>query len=169
MKKTTKLIAMLTVMTLLSGLAAAAFAEDRIFTSPVFSIPKDRVIAVLNPEPEPEPEPQPEVTEPEPEPEPEKPAKEEKPAEPAKPAGPVERKVKIYSSRKDTTYRDEFIYLTSELIGFGNADVHFQWQVDRNDGAGWQDVKDANGPTHTFVATKETVLYNWRLIVTTDD
>ena len=43
MKKSTKMIAMLTVMALLIGLLAAAIADDKIFTSSVFKIPKNRI------------------------------------------------------------------------------------------------------------------------------
>jgi FtsZ-interacting cell division protein ZipA len=255
MKKTMKLIAMLTVITLLTGLLAVAIADDKIYTSPTFKIPKDRVVILPDPEPEPEasieegtePEEQPaeepaeepapetpaeEETEPteqpveesapetpieeetEPaeqpveEPAPEKPAKtEQKPAEepapetpteeetepaeqpveeptaeepvseepaetenkPAEKPAAVERKVLISSSRKDTVIRDQFITLYSELVGFEGLTPHYQWQVDRGDGNGWVDVEGATGATHSFVARPDTILYNWRLIVTVDE
>ena len=63
----------------------------------------------------------------------------------------------------------EIIELTSQLIGFGDADVHYQWQVDRNDGAGWVDAEDGNRWKYTFLADRFTVMYNWRLIVTVDE
>ena len=43
MMKSMKLIAMLTVIVLLTGLAAIAAADDRIYTSSAFSIPEDRI------------------------------------------------------------------------------------------------------------------------------
>ena len=43
MKKSTKLIAMLTVIALLATMAATALADDKLYTSTVFSIPKERV------------------------------------------------------------------------------------------------------------------------------
>ena len=175
MKKSKKLIAMLTVITLLSGLLAVAIADDKIYTSPTFKIPKDRIV-----QPEPEPEtPAEEETEPteepgeepteEPtaEPAPETPA-EEKPEQQAKPET-VERKVIITSSRKDTVIRDQFITLYSQLIGFDDVEPHYQWQVDRGDGNGWVDVEGATGATHSFVARPDTILYNWRLLVTVDE
>ena len=213
MKKTTKLIAMLTVITLLTGLLAVAIADDKIYTSPTFKIPKDRVVILPDPEPEPEasieegtdPEEQPAEEpgeEPAEEPAPETPAEEgtepaeqtgeepasetpaeegtepveqpgeepapEKPAETKKPAE-VERKVLISSSRKDTVIRDQFITLYSELVGFEGLEPHYQWQVDRGDGNGWVDVEGATGETHSFVARPDTILYNWRLIVTVDE
>ena len=63
----------------------------------------------------------------------------------------------------------EVIELTSQLIGFGDADIHYQWQVDRNDGAGWVDAEDGNRWKYTFLADRTTVMYNWRLIVTVDE
>lgn len=186
MKKTTKLIAMLTVMTLLTGLLTIAFADDRIYTSPTFKIPKDRVVVLPDPEPEQQPEEQP-AEQPGEEPAPETPAEEgtepaeqpgeepapEKPAEteqkPEEKPAPVERKVLITSSRKDTVIRDQFITLYSQLIGFEGLEPHYQWQVDRGDGNGWVDVEGATGATHSFVARPDTILYNWRLIVTVDE
>ena len=43
MKKSTKLIAMLTVIALVATMAATALADDKLYTSTVFSIPKERV------------------------------------------------------------------------------------------------------------------------------
>lgn len=198
MKKTMKLIAMLTVITLLTGLLAVAIADDKIYTSPTFKIPKDRVVVLPDPEPEtsieegmePEGQPaeeQPAEEQPGEEPAPETPAEEgtepaeqpgeepaaEKPAEtenkPAEEPAPVERKVLITSSRKDTVIRDQFITLYSELVGFDGLEPHYQWQVDRGDGNGWVDVEGATGATHSFVARPDTILYNWRLIVTVDE
>ncbi len=198
MKKTMKLIAMLTVITLLTGLLAVAIADDKIYTSPTFKIPKDRVVVLPDPEPEtsieegtePEGQPaeeQPAEEQPGEEPAPETPAEEgtepaeqpgeepaaEKPAEtenkPAEEPAPVERKVLITSSRKDTVIRDQFITLYSELVGFEGLEPHYQWQVDRGDGNGWVDVEGATGATHSFVARPDTILYNWRLIVTVDE
>ena len=174
MKKSTKLIAMLTVITLLSGLLAVAVADDKIYTSPTFKVPKDRVELPVE-QPEEEPTETPDETE-EPEATPETPAEEgtepeqqEQPDQPEQPEGTVERKVIITSSRKDSVIRDQFITLYSELIGFDDVEPHYQWQVDRGDGNGWVDVEGATGTTHSFVATPETVLYNWRLLISVDE
>ena len=75
----------------------------------------------------------------------------------------------IRSSRRETVTGGEIIELTSRLIGFGDAVVHYQWQVDRNDGAGWVDAEDGNRWKYTFLADRITVMYNWRLIVTVDE
>ena len=86
MKKTMKLIAMLTVITLLTGLLAVAIADDKIYTSPTFKIPKDRVVVLPDPEPETAIE---EGTEPEGQPTEEQPAEEQPGEEPA-PETPAE-------------------------------------------------------------------------------
>ena len=232
MKKTTKLIALLTLVAVLIGLVTLALADDKIYTSPTFKFPKERIISdPLIPEvPEEEPGTEPEVTEepgtepaettepteatepaaeptettepaaepteatepaaepteatepaaepteatepaaepteatePVTEPEPEK--------EPEAPA-PVERKVMIYSSRKEVVTEGDIIELTGALIGFEDVPdeaIAYQWQVDRNDGAGWVDVDGATKWYYKFIANKETILYNWRLIVTVND
>ena len=95
---------------------------------------------------------------------------EEDPEEPVLlPDGSVERKVLIRSSRGDVVIENQLITLTSKLIGFDDVDVHYQWQVDRGDGNGWVDVEGATGADHSFAATKDTILYSWRLIITTDE
>ncbi len=127
MKKSTKMIAMLTVITLLVCILAAAIADDRIFTSEVFSIPKERVEQTILQQPGED------------------------------------------TSRPDVVIEGEIITLYSRLTGFDDVEVHYQWQVDRGEGAGWEDVEGANGPEHSFVARKDTILYSWRLTITTDE
>ena len=150
MKKSTKLIAMLTVIALLATMAAAALADDKLYTSQVFSIPKERVEEDLSqiemPEPHQEDEPEEKTTE-----------------------GKTQRKVLIKSSRGDTVIEGEIITLKSKLVGFDGVEVHYQWQVDRGDGEGWVDVEGATGPEHSFVARKDTILYSWRLTISTDE
>ena len=163
MRKSMKLIAMLTVIALMAGTLATAIADDKIFTSEVYVIPTDRLDPEMAQE-IPEPDPQ--------EKEKEEPAEanengEPEPEEVSPEEGPVERKVRITSSRGDVVIENEIITLSSQLIGFDGADVQYQWQVDR--GEGWTDVEGATGPTHQFVATKDTILYSWRLLVTADE
>ena len=164
MKKSTKLIAMLTVTALLACVLAAAIADDRLFTSGVFSIPMERVEEDFGQQAEEDAEPKQSG---EPEAEPEEEDTEEAPE--VLPDGTVERKVLIRSSRGDVVIENQIIRLTSKLIGFDGVEVHYQWQVDRGDGNGWVDVDGATGPEHTFVARKDTILYSWRLTITTDE
>ena len=199
------MIAMLTVITLLVCILAAAIADDRIFTSEVFSIPKERVEQTIlqqpgeeTSRPDPEQEGQqkkseePEIgsdewwdadsgdkaetgTETEGETETGSSAEGTSPEETSEgntepESEPMpERKVQIKSSRKDVVLEGEIITLYSRLIGFEGVEVHYQWQVDRGDGAGWEDVEGATGPEHSFVARKDTILYSWRLTITTDE
>lgn len=163
MKKSTKLIAMLTVIALLATMAAAALADDRLYTSQVFSIPKERVEEELSQIEMPEPQKEEEPEEPEPE-EVFEDEPEEKPTE-----GKTQRKVLIKSSRGETVIEGEIITLKSKLVGFDGVEVHYQWQVDRGDGEGWVDVEGATGPEHSFVAQKDTILYSWRLTISTDE
>ena len=174
MKKFTKLIAILTVIMLLTGLLAVAIADDRIYTSDVFSVPEDRIDPQMleealqlkqdqQPEetelPAQEPDAEPEETE----------TVEEEMAEELTADNSVEPQVLIFSSRKETVIRNELITLSSKLIGFDGVEVHYQWQVDRGDGNGWVDVEGATGATHEFRATEETILYSWRLTISVDE
>lgn len=163
MKKSTKLIAMLTVIALVATMAAAALADDKLYTSQVFSIPKERVEEELSQIEMPEPQKEEEPEEPEPE-EVFEDEPEEKPTE-----GKTQRKVLIKSSRGETVIEGEIITLKSKLVGFDGVEVHYQWQVDRGDGEGWVDVEGATGPEHSFVARKDTILYSWRLTISTDE
>jgi type IV secretory pathway VirB10-like protein len=111
-----------------------------------------------------------ETSEPEEEPEEEGPVWDEpEETEEPDPDKPVERQVKITSSRKEVVIENEIITLYCKLIGFDGVNVRYQWQVDRGDGEGWVDVEGANGPTHSFVARKDTILYSWRLTVSVDE
>lgn len=196
MKKSTKMIAMLTVTTLLVCILAAAIADDRIFTSEVFSIPKERVEQTILQQPGEEtsqPENPEQAGQQEESEEPEIGSDEWWDADSGEEAGTVtetegtspegtteantepetepmpERKVQIKSSRPDVVIEGEIITLYSRLTGFDDVEVHYQWQVDRGDGAGWEDVEGATGPEHSFVARKDTILYSWRLTITTDE
>ena len=163
MKKSTKLIAMLTVIALVATMAAAALADDKLYTSQVFSIPKERVEEDLSQIEMPEPQKEEEPEEPEPE-EVFEDEPEEKTTE-----GKTQRKVLIKSSRGDTVVEGEIITLKSKLVGLDGVEVQYQWQVDRGDGEGWVDVEGATGPEHSFVARKDTILYSWRLTISTDE
>ncbi len=181
MKKTIKLIVLLSIMAVLTGLVTLAVADDRIYTSPTFKIPKNRIVEPAEPEGTEEPGTEPEGTE-EPGTEPE--GTEEPGTEPAgtdesgtgtegtgEPA-PAERRVMIYTTRKDVVTEGDIIELTGALIGFDDVPdevIHFQWQVDRNDGQGCVDVEGATKWYYKFIANKETILYNWRLIVSVDE
>ena len=186
MKKTIKLIAILTIMAVLIGLVTLAVADDKIYTSQTFKLPKNRIVKPEEPEVTEELGTEPEVTE-EPGAEPEgtgEPGTEPEGTEPEGTEEPgtgpegteepaeVERKVMIYSTRKDVVTEGDIIELTGALIGFDDVPdeaITFQWEVDRNDGEGWVAVEGANKWYYKFIANKETILYNWRLTVTVNE
>ncbi len=78
----------------------------------------------------------------------------------------VKRQVIIESSQGEIVTEGDRITLTSHLVGFGDAKVAYQWQVDRGDGNGWVNVDGANGYQYQFIANRETIQYSWQLIVT---
>lgn len=202
MRNLKKLIA-ITAMTalLLIALTTCAFADEKIYTSPVFTLPLERLLkaeeiinaqeqaAALAAQAETE-EPGEEGEVPE---ESQAPAEGEQTEEGSSPEGTEEpdeydedesfeelgddagevtdepaeekRKVVIKSSQGAIVTEGDQITLTSELYGFGDLPVEYQWQVDRGDGEGWVDVNGANKFKYTFIANEETIKYSWRLIV----
>ena len=184
-----KLIA-ITAMTalLLFALTTYAAADEKIYTSPVFKLPPERLtqaeeIIEAQAENEPEADEPEEAEEPEGEPA-EEPTEDfdegegledggdfadlEDDAGELEPEAP-QRQVIIKSSQGEIVTEGDQIVLTSELVGFGDEPVTYQWQVDRGDGQGWVDVEGATRYKHTFIANKETIQYSWRLIVNIEE
>ena len=192
MKNQKKLIVIAAIIALLicAVLMSCAMADEKIYTSPTFKLPAEKIQEWADGQPEEE---TPEEVKPEegtPEegeledewldedprededlegqPEGETPAEgqEGEEGEVVGEAKVPERTVTIRSSQGDVVTEGEIIYLTSKLKGFDGLDIAYQWQVDRGDGEGWVDVEGANRSKHMFVADKETIQYSWRLIVT---
>ena len=163
-------IAAMTVLLLCAAMSIAE-ADEKIYTSPVFKLPADKITdwAASQPDEEPEAEPDESGSETEPETPAISGGGESKGSEPEEGgetgASASERRVRIFSSQGAVVTEGEIIYLSSTLEGFDGLEVTFQWQVDRGDGAGWVDVEGANRSRHMFVASKETIGYSWRLIV----
>ena len=62
--------------------------------------------------------------------------------------------------------KNDFITLSSKLVGIDKDEVtSYQWQVDRGEGNGWEDVDGATKDKHVFIADRTTIRYSWRLIV----
>ena len=195
MKNQKKLIVIAAIIALLicAVLMSCAMADEKIYTSPTFKLPAEKIQEWADGQPEEETpeevkpkEGTPEEGEPEDEwldedpregeglegqPEGETPAEgqEGEVGEVVGEAKAPERTVTIRSSQGDVVTEGEIIYLTSKLKGFDGLDIAYQWQVDRGDGAGWVDVEGANRSKHMFVADKETIQYSWRLIVSIMD
>ena len=74
-------------------------------------------------------------------------------------------KVTIFSSRRSVMTEGEPVYLTSKLQGFDGYEIKFQWQCDKHDGAGFQNIDGANGDTYTYQAAVDTLSWDWRLMV----
>ncbi|MBO7663265.1 MAG: hypothetical protein J6U01_07825 [Clostridia bacterium] len=185
MKTNRKLNWMIITLIVLSLLMGSACADDKLYTSTPFKIPVDQLEEAAPEETPGEPDALPgEELPPEAENLPEETPSDENGQAPSQieegqnaeggevPAGTAEpellpedqRKVSITSSRTEHVTAGEPIYLESHLEGFGNLQVNYRWQVDRNDGQGWQDV-GSNRSYHVFIATAESVQYSWRLIV----
>ena len=193
MKNRKKLIVIVTMTALLicAAMLSSAAADEKIYTSPTFKLPGEKIMDWAETQPEeetPEEEKPAEGTPEEEVPEWEDPDYDPReegtddgtPVENAETGTPAEesdaedengaaktpeRTVTIRSSQGDVVTEGEIIYLTSKLKGFDGLDIAYQWQVDRGDGAGWVDVEGANRSKHMFVASKETIRYSWRLIV----
>ena len=73
-------------------------------------------------------------------------------------------KVEIDSNLDEVVMEGEEIRLTSTLTGFEGLTCSLQWQY--NDGDGWKNVDGAAEGAHTFIATEETLGYEWRLMAT---
>ncbi|MCR5566660.1 MAG: hypothetical protein K6F61_07390 [Clostridiales bacterium] len=183
MRNLMKLIA-ITAMTalMLFALITCACADEKIYTSPSFTLPLDRLEKAEEileaQEQAAAPEAQEETAEPgEEDPdEGEDPAEDEGFEELDDDAGevtgePVEekRRVVIKSSQGAIVTEGDQITLTSELYGFGEHLVEYQWQVDKGEGAGWEDINGGDRYKYTFIANRETIRYSWRLIVNVID
>lgn len=198
MKSSKKFRGLIIVAMVLALLVGSAFADEKLYTSESFKIPKDRIEqpeeASENGEAIPE-EAREESALPE-EAEESLSQQEEIPAEgedavadeseaetadaevmdteeaeeSAEPEvlPPELRTVVITSSRGEHVTAGEPIYLEAHLQGFGDLPVTYRWQVDKNDGMGWQDV-GSNRNYHVFIASEETVLYSWRLLVEVEE
>ena len=178
MKNQKKLIVIMTMTAMLicAFLMSGALADERIYTSPTFKLPADKIMDWAENQPEEAPEEvKPEEGTPEegePEEDEDETPDETTEGENGEATGETKtpaRSVTIRSSQGDVVTEGEIIYLTSKLKGFDGLDIAYQWQVDRGDGAGWVDVEGANRAKHMFVADKETIKYSWRLIVTVID
>lgn len=174
MRKLMKLIA-ITAMTalLLFVLLTCAAADEKIYTSPTFTLPQDRLVQAEEIFDAQEAANQPEETEETDEEVSEGAEEDEDFEELDEDAGEVteeptfkKRQVIIRSSQGEVVTEGEVITLRSELRGFGDDEqVTYQWQVDRGEGNGWEDVEGATKDKHIFIADRTTIQYSWRLIV----
>ena len=176
MRNLMKLIA-ITAMTalLLFALITCASADEKIYTSPVFKLPQERLeqaeeVIEARAEEEGEPEEADEADEADDDfEEDDGLADLDDAGSMIDESGEVIRQVIIESSQGEIVTEGDRITLTSHLVGFGDSKVVYQWQVDRGDGNGWVNVDGANGYQYQFIANRETIQYSWQLIVTVVD
>lgn len=81
----------------------------------------------------------------------------------AEPEAEPVRKVTIFTSRKAVMIEGEDIELTSELEGFENNEIRYQWECDK--GEGFEPVEGANDASYIYTATIEALAWDWRLTV----
>ena len=175
MKNLKKLIVITAMAALLICVAmTCAAADEKIYESPVFKLPVDRLQAEQWVENQPEETEAPAETD-------VVPGEEEQlPDQPTQAPdgetivetqenGEPQRYVRIYSSQGKVVTEGEIIRLTSELVGFDGMNYTLQWQWDKGEGAGWEDIPNATRDSYTFIAGKETIKYSWRLLVNIDE
>ena len=76
------------------------------------------------------------------------------------------KKVAIFSSRKSRMTLGERVTLSSHLEGFEDCEsIAYQWQCDKGDGQGFQDVPGAVEPSYSFSADLDSLSWSWRLKV----
>ena len=87
----------------------------------------------------------------------------------ARPATDADGQVVITANTNTPQFGDK-VKLSSKLIGFSDdLIVLYQWQVDKNDGNGWQNIKGATQKSYKFVYTEDIVGYSWRLMVSIEE
>lgn len=74
--------------------------------------------------------------------------------------------VEIFSSRRSVMSPGETVQLTCVLYGMDGYSVSYQWECDK--GNGFEAVAGANADSYSFIASVETLGYNWRLAVSVE-
>lgn len=75
-------------------------------------------------------------------------------------AAETEKAVHVFASQEGN-----FVNLTSTIAGFEGIEIRYQWECDKHDGAGFQNVDGANESTYKYYATPENVHWEWRLSI----
>ena len=72
--------------------------------------------------------------------------------------------VSIQSSFKGIARKGEIIHLTGVVTGAEGLEVSYQWECDQ--GSGFEAVEGATEAVYSFEADAQSLLWNWRLVVT---
>lgn len=70
--------------------------------------------------------------------------------------------IRVFSAHPPNIADGDVIRLWSELTGFEGREIHLQWQY--RIGSEWHDAEGANSAEYSFIASNETVNYDWRLV-----
>ena len=74
-------------------------------------------------------------------------------------------KVTIFSSHRRGMEAGETVLLSSRIEGFDGYEIRYQWECDKHDGRGFHDVDGANESEYGFIASADSLSWDWRLSI----
>lgn len=77
--------------------------------------------------------------------------------------------VTVFSDAKVNMSIGDSVNLFIRTTGLDGYSLSYQWYVDKGDGYGFVPVEGATGDTVTFVATRETLSYDWQIVVDVEE
>ena len=77
--------------------------------------------------------------------------------------------VTVFSDAKVNMSIGDSVNLFIRTTGLDGYHLSYQWYVDKGDGYGFVPVEGATGDTITFVATRETLSYDWQIVVDVEE
>lgn len=77
--------------------------------------------------------------------------------------------VTVFSDAKVNMSIGDSVNLFIRTTGLDGYRLSYQWYVDKGDGYGFVPVEGATGDTITFVATRETLSYDWQIVVDVEE
>ena len=77
--------------------------------------------------------------------------------------------VTVFSDAKVNMSIGDSVNLFIRTTGLDGYRLSYQWYVDKGDGYGFVPVEGATGDTVTFVATRETLSYDWQIVVDVEE
>ncbi|MBP5678772.1 MAG: hypothetical protein J6X28_02965 [Bacilli bacterium] len=76
-----------------------------------------------------------------------------------------QRMVVIFSDRQSVMVEGRIIHLTSYVQGFDGYTLYYQWECDKGDGNGFQEIEGANEDHYEYPANQDTLSWDYRLMV----
>ena len=77
--------------------------------------------------------------------------------------------VTVFSDAKVNMSIGDSVNLFIRTTGLDGYRLSYQWYVDKGDGYGFVPVEGATGDTITFVASRETLSYDWQIVVDVEE